>query len=361
MQNDRERRSGSKDRQEPPRRGTTLYVTADDNTPRRPGGARSATLKCYYCSGSHAVWKCEGFRSAPYEEQLRTVKLKGLCGSCLGQGHFSRDCTKKFTCQRPGCGKRYHLLVHPPDNRNTADPAVKATNVEQGPAIVNQSSVGGTAAAPIEPNPSLVAQPVTVSCTFRESSPVETPRNSWPRVCFKAVPVKVSVPGSDKQITTYAFLDSGSDTTLCLKGLLEKLDLESEPTDYTLTTVNHEGKECGRRASLKIEALDGRTKFTLDQVLTIESLPIGEKHFANNRELRKWPHLDGIHLPEVDEREVSIRIGSDQPDIIDNNSEIRRGSKGQPYALNIPLGWTVYGSHGGISLTVSLTVIMKKC
>ena len=82
--------------------------------------------------------------------------------------------------------------------------------------------------------------------------------------------MKVSGPGSDKQITTYAFLDNGS-------------DLESEPTDFTLTTMNHEGKECGCRASLKIEALDGKTKFTLDQVLMTECLPIGEKHCQQQR------------------------------------------------------------------------------
>ena len=337
-QNDREIRSVSRDRQEPPRRATTLHVAADNNAPRRPGGAKSATLKCYHCSGSHAVWQCESFRSAPYEERLRTVQLKRLCGSCLGQGHFKRDCMKKFTCRKPGCGKRHHFLIHPPDKRNTTDPAVKASSVEQGPAIINQSSVGGTAAAPIEPNPSLVAQPVTVSCTFRESAPVETSRNSRPRVCLKVVSVKVSGLGSDKQITTYAFRNNGSDATLCLRGLLKESGLESESTDFRLTTVNHAGKEYGRRASLKIEALDGKTKFTLDQVLTTERLPIGEKHFTNNRELRKWPHLDGIYLPQVDERKVSILIGSNRPDIIDNNSEIRRRTKGQSYAVNTPLG-----------------------
>ena len=42
----------------------------------------------------------------------------------------------------------------------------------------------------------------------------------------------------------------------------------------------------------------------------------------------------------------SILIGSDPPDIIDNNSEIRRGTQGQPYAVNTPLGWTVYGPMG---------------
>ena len=140
------------------------------------------------------------------------------------------------------------------------------------------------------------------------------------------------------QITTYAFQNNGSDATLCLRGLLEESGLESESTDFRLTTVNHEGKEYGRRASLKIEALDGKTKFTLDQVLTTERLPIGEKHFTNNRELRKWPHLDGIYLPQVDERKVSILIGSNRPDIIDNNSEIRRRTQGQSYAVNTPLG-----------------------
>ena len=91
-QNDREIRSVSRDRQEPPRRATNLHVAADNNAPRRPGGAKSATLKCYHCSGSHAVLQCESFRSAPYEERLRTVQLRRLCGSCLGQGHFKRDC-----------------------------------------------------------------------------------------------------------------------------------------------------------------------------------------------------------------------------------------------------------------------------
>ena len=209
---------------------------------------------------------------------------------------------KKFTCRKPGCGKRHHFLIHPPDKRNTTDPAVKASSVEQGPAIINQSSVGGIAAAPIEPNPSLVAQSVTVSCTFRESAPVGTSTNSRPRVCLKVVSVKVSGLGSDKQITTYAFQNNVSDASLCLRGLLKESGLESESTDFRLTTVNHEGKEYGRRASLKIEALDGKTKFE-------------EKHFTNNRELRKWPHLDGIYLPQVDEHKVSILVGGNRPDI----------------------------------------------
>ena len=78
----------------------------------------------------------------------------------------------------------------------------------------------------------------------------------------------------------------------------------------------------------------------------MESLPIGERHFARNRELRKWSHLDGINLPEIKEHRVSIVIGSDWPDIINVNLEIRRGARGEPSAVNTPLGWTVYGPMG---------------
>ena len=80
---------------------------------------------------------------------------------------------------------------------------------------------------------------------------------------------------------------------------------------------------------------------------TIPFFTLLERNTASNKELRKWPHLDGASLPEIEEHQVSILVGSDRQDIIDDNSEIRRGARGQLYAVNTPLGWTVYGPMGG--------------
>ena len=55
VQHDRGRTPIGRDRQEPPRRATTLYVAAPNNTHKNPGNVRAATLKCYHCSGSHPV------------------------------------------------------------------------------------------------------------------------------------------------------------------------------------------------------------------------------------------------------------------------------------------------------------------
>lgn len=96
-------------------------------------------------------------------------------------------------------------------------------------------------------------------------------------------PVRVSEPCSDKQLKTYAFLDSGSDTTLCFESLVEELSLESEPAEFTLL---------------------------------------------------------------LEEHRVFILIGSDRPDIINDSSGMRRGGRGQLHPVNTSLGWTVYGPMG---------------
>ena len=315
----KEKRPLNKEKQEPPSKVSTLATKGEESP--EPTDVRSATLKCYHCSKPHVIWQCDTFGTAPYKERLQTVQQKKLCGSCLRQGHFSRSCPKEFSCRVPGCEKKHHFLLHPPESLKTTEPVAKQIERDQQPVMESQSSAGGTAPAPTVTSP--VAESSTLA-TSRDSGLVEATINSQPRVCFKVVPVKVSGLGGSKQLTTYAFLDSGSDTTLCLKTLVEELDIESEPTEFTLSTVNHEGRECGHRARLIIESLDSEAKFTLDRVLTTDSLPIGEIHFAKNRELNKWPHLDGVSFPEIDERKVSILIGSNRPDIIDINSRLRK-------------------------------------
>ena len=62
-----------------------------------------------------------------------------------------------------------------------------------------------------------------------------------------------------------------------------------------------------------------------------------------SNEVRRWPHLSNIVLPETERRDVTILVGSDRPDIIDVAYERRVGSKGEPFAVKTPFGWTVYG------------------
>ena len=166
-------------------------------------------------------------------------------------------------------------------------------------------------------------------------------------MCFKVVPVKISCRGSTKEITTYAFLDRGSDATLCLESLVQELGTKDmKPTSFTMTTVNLEEERFGHEVQLNIESLDGDSKFQLTNVLTTRSLPVSRRHNAINEDLRRWPHLDDVSLPDTGGKKVTILIGGDRPDIINKHLDKREGEHGELIAVTTPLGWTVYGPIG---------------
>ena len=144
---------------------------------------------------------------------------------------------------------------------------------------------------------------------------VNAVRASRPRVCFKVVPVRVSVPIGQKEFITYAFLDSGSDATLCLESLVQKLLTDdAKPAKYMMTTVNREQEKVGYEVHLNI----GSEKFVLENVPTTDSLKGTQKHVAGNEELHEWQHLRNLVLPKIEDKHVAILIGNDRPDIIDS-------------------------------------------
>ena len=325
---------------QPQQKVTTLAIRSN-----RPVVKDARSIECPRCSGPHGVWRCQAFKSESFADILKIMRRHKLCRRCLDVGHFANSCEKNFTCRKPGCVKDHHFLFHPPDGDSgrsrswdgDSNPSGSASSREQarGPS---RADAERTVAADGHNTANSSAVAISSSSVL-----VDAVRTSRPRVCFKVVPVTVSGQDSERKITTYAFLDSGSDTILCLKSFAEELGLTCTPT---IATVKYEGREHGHEVQLNVEALSGGVRFHLDHVLTTESLPVTPKHFATNAELKKWPHLDGISLPEIEDNKVSLLIGSDRPDMIENALEVRKGKKGQSFAVKTPLGWTVHGPMG---------------
>ena len=63
-QQEKERRHGNKEKQELALKATTLAIQSKGNGKAVSTG--SASLKCYRCSGPHAIWQCEIFKNASY-------------------------------------------------------------------------------------------------------------------------------------------------------------------------------------------------------------------------------------------------------------------------------------------------------
>ena len=165
------------------------------------------------------------------------------------------------------------------------------------------------------------------------------------RVSLRIVPVRVSGKNG-RELETYAFLDNGSDATLCLKSLADELELTGPTTEFSLTTLNAERKiESGIEVQMKVKALKSNGEVSLDRVWTVDHLPV-PAIIPSSEELQNLPYLQGIEFPKLDNGKVTILIGNDAPDA-HWIFEQRRGKGKQPYAVRTSLGWTLIGPMGG--------------
>ena len=142
-------------------------------------------------------------------------------------------------------------------------------------------------------------------------------------------------------VTTYAFLDSGSDVTLVRRGFLERHYFASKTFNISITTLSGPTscKELG--STLNIYPLSGGECVAVDGALVIDELPM-RAPASLNREASKWPHLRDLCFAELPDTVIDILIGLD---VLEAHwsLECRLGDKRQPSAFSSILGWVMSG------------------
>ena len=221
---------------------------------RAPGQANGAATQastsvalpstCLFCDGSHALGKCFRFRDKSYKDRKDFVLNKRLCMNCLRENHIARQCRWARACMFSGCSRRHHSLLHPPPIQGEASTRVDDRDA-QLPAPQNPSSASGAG----------------------EEGQFTAIGSSSPRVGFRIVPVKVRGCDGGTEVETYAFLDNGSDTTLCLIGLAQRLVLNGTLKLFSLSSINSENTpRMGYEVALDVSALNGDGNVRLDKV-----------------------------------------------------------------------------------------------
>lgn len=126
------------------------------------------------------------------EERKTFVRNNKLCLDCLTTGHFVRACPKSSFCKVDGCTGKHSTFLHPEDKLDK-----------------NQ-----------EPK-------VTAGCANNGYVKI-TPKTTHPKASsvtgLAIVPVRVKAAGRSELVETYAFLDSGSNTSFCTEELLKRLN-----------------------------------------------------------------------------------------------------------------------------------------
>lgn len=273
---------------------------------------------CVYCGKGHSLADCQKIRKLPQKERVDFLKGKGLCFSCLTQGHLSRDCKKRIQCDY--CSKRHPSMLH---YERTEDVAVddKLNDAEYADAEA--------------PSPIPITGGICGATGAGNSSRV-----------LAIVPVHIKLKKSSKIIDTYAFLDNGSEATFCSEKLMRQLGIEGRKTQILLRTMGQKKLEQSYIVSgLEVSGVKENVYIDLPDTYTHKDIPVSRESIPMQTDLEKWPHLHRVELPEID-ADVGLLIGANAHKAMEP-WDIIHSIDDAPYAVHTILGWVINGPLKG--------------
>ena len=133
-------------------------------------------------------------------------------------GHVVKQCPKASFCKIEGCQSKHSSFLHPVTKKHDS----KNKSREEHEKSKGSDETNGR------------------SSYIKGKDNLNTPKGA---TSLAIVPVKVKVPGRERMVKTYAFLDNGSNTTFCTENLMEQLQTRGKDTTLSLTTLGIENYE----------------------------------------------------------------------------------------------------------------------
>ncbi|XP_033218080.1 uncharacterized protein LOC117173549 [Belonocnema kinseyi] len=261
------------------------------------------SVKCVYCEKDHHVSKCEAIKDVSVDERWNWATKKRLCFSCLKPLHSIRDCRRR-RCNKDGCPKRHHPLLHT-DGRRSTETASRKTDEE----------------------------------VFPEKVHINVVQRRKRHVFMRVLPVVLKGPAGE--IDTYAYLDCGSSVTVIDAELARNLGLRGKlaPLEAEWTNGVTLSEPTSRQVNLTIRGPSDR-EFTLTDVQTQNTLNLPRSTVKIDTDV--WQHLRGLPLSDILHAQPRILIGEDHGELLVARKSVF-GPGNSPMASLTALGWVVHG------------------
>ena len=255
----------------------------------------ASPMKCYFCEGMHKTEFCKKLQQKTPEERTTFVKQKGLCFACLQYGHRSRFCKERRNCEK--CGKSHPTVLH-------------------------------------------FDKPESPTVTSGHLAPSRTGGG-------KLQVVKVQVCFGDLNVTTNAFLDSGSTHSFISDHLLDELGLKQQKrTPLKVSTISGEKTmNSSMIPGLLIEDLDQGNVMELPPLYVLDSIPVVTDDVPSQEDMQRWTYLQdaGVTLRTMDAgEEVGLLIGGNAGSVMEP-LQVCPSQHGGPHAILTRFGWILGG------------------
>ncbi|XP_055604679.1 uncharacterized protein LOC129752915 [Uranotaenia lowii] len=269
-------------------------------------GVQISHKRCVYCSDpNHEVIHCVQFQTLDLDGRWKAVKQRGMCSLCLIP-HKNGPCRSRRVCGINGCKTRHHALLHPVASKSTRNAAEPSE--ERGETSILNHHFG---------------------TSF---------------VLFRYLPVNLHCNG--KRVTTFAFLDDGSSSTLMDASIATELGITGpvDPLWLTWTSDISREEKGSMRVSVQISGQGSAKRYTMKDVRTVEQLNLPEQSFNYAGMQKDYPHLKGLPFNSYSGVRPMLIIGIEHVSLL-TPLTIREGRQDEPIAAKTRLGWCVYGKQ----------------
>ena len=90
--------------------GGEEQASATPRSKQAKGAPNSCKTNCTLCSSLHFIFQCRQFQEMTVQQRKTHVQSVSLCSNCLRSGHKSQDCPSSFRCRL--YKKQHNTLLH---------------------------------------------------------------------------------------------------------------------------------------------------------------------------------------------------------------------------------------------------------
>ena len=113
---------------------------------------------------------------------------------------------------------------------------------------------------------------------------------------FTVVPVKVWPANSSNCVSTYAFIDEGSNIKMCSSRLADRLGIPISATNVKLLTSNAESVLDQKIDNLMVQGIDELERFKVKEAFVVDEVVDVRSSIPTNDLVQRFPHLSGAAL-----------------------------------------------------------------
>ena len=154
------------------------------------------------------------------------------------------------------------------------------------------------------------------------------------------VPVRVWVEDPCKSVCTWAYMDDGSEVSLCTTVFAKRLGASLCSTSVQMHTSNAVTPVYEKVNRFHIQGIGESQVFMVNNILVQDKLVDVASSIPTDDMVSVFSHLQDLTFPQLETTSVELLLGQNVQNAF-RVSEMRYGCDDEPFGLHTALGWTL--------------------